>query len=88
MAWTVELAGKARKQLHSLDPNTQKRVLRFLRERISTDEDPRRVGHALRGELSDLWRYRVGDYRIICRIEDQRLVVLVLAFGHHSDVYG
>ncbi len=87
MAWAVELTANARKQLRRLDHQARRRILRFLRDRIATDEDPRRLGHALHGRHVGLWRYRVGDYRIVCRIEDDRLVVLVLGIGHRSDIY-
>jgi mRNA interferase RelE/StbE len=65
----------------------QKRIVSFLRERVEGDSDPRSIGKPLRGEKGELWRYRVGDYRIICRIEDRYLVVLVLRVGHRKDVY-
>ena len=66
---------------------TQKEILRYFRERIATDEDPRRFGKALTQELTGLWRYRVRNYRMICNIEDNLLVVLVLSVGHRKDVY-
>jgi mRNA interferase RelE/StbE len=59
----------------------------YLRERIATDADPRRFGKPLIGDKAGLWRYRVGDFRLVCRIEDERLVVLVLAVGHRREVY-
>ncbi|MDP6183310.1 MAG: type II toxin-antitoxin system RelE/ParE family toxin [Gammaproteobacteria bacterium] len=65
----------------------QRQILRYFRERIATDEDPRRFGRSLRHELQSLWRYRTGDYRAVCRIEDDRMVVLVLVVGHRRRVY-
>jgi mRNA interferase RelE/StbE len=62
-------------------------VLAYLRKRIATAEDPRRFGHALGGDLKGLWRYRVGDYRIVAQIEDDRLLVLVVTVGHRREVY-
>jgi mRNA interferase RelE/StbE len=59
-----------------------------LRRRIATAEDPRRFGRPLTGDLKGLWRYRVGDYRIVAAIEDNRFVVLVVTVGHRRDVYG
>jgi mRNA interferase RelE/StbE len=56
-------------------------------ERLATEADPRRLGHSLSGPLIGLWRYRVGDYRLICRIEDGRCLVLVLTIGHRREVY-
>ena len=87
LAWTVEFQLTARKQIRELDRPIQKRILSFFRQRLLTLEDPRQLGKALTGDKVGLWRYRIGDYRAICRIEDQRLVVLVLALGHRREVY-
>ena len=65
----------------------QERILRFLRERITTNDNPRQTGKALRGDMAGIWRYRVGDYRILCQLRDQELLVLVLAVGRRQDVY-
>ena len=62
-------------------------MIDFLDERIRDGEDPRHFGKALRGDLGEFWRYRVGDYRILCRIDDGELVVLVVKVGHRRDVY-
>ena len=87
MAWAVELAETAARELERTDPTTRKRVLQFLRERVATSEDPRRLGRPLVGSRRGLWRYRVGDYRRICDIQDRRLVVLVVTVGHRREVY-
>lgn len=87
MTWIVEFDDAARKELRKLDHQAQQEILRYLRERIATDEDPRRFGKALSRELAGLWRYRIQNYRIICSIEDQKLTVLVLRIGHRKDVY-
>jgi mRNA interferase RelE/StbE len=87
LAWTVEISDVAEKQLRRLDRPVQKRLLDWLDDRIEGCKDPRHFGEALRGDLSGLWRYRVGDYRIICQIHDDRLVVLALAVGHRREVY-
>ena len=86
-AWTVEFDDRARRELRKLDAKVQQTILRYLRERIAVAEDPRRFGKPLRRNLAGLWRYRVEDYRLICRLEDERVVVLVLQVGHHRDVY-
>ncbi len=88
MTWTVEFDDRAAKDLRKLDKQAQRDILRYLRERISTDEDPRRFGRPLSGNFAGLWRYRIRDYRLICNIEDDRLVVLVLHAGHRKNVYG
>ena len=87
MAWAVELLASAADALDKLDPVTQQRLWRFLRERLSRTDNPRQSGKALTGRYGDLWRYRVGDYRLICRIEDARLVVVGVKIGHRSEVY-
>ncbi len=66
--WQVELSDKIIKQLSKLPHNTAMRILRFLEERIATTEDPRRMGKSLKHGKKGLWRYRVGDYRIFCKI--------------------
>ena len=87
MTWSVEFDDAATKELRKLDRQAQQEILRYLRERIATDEDPRRFGKPLSRDLAGLWRYRVGNYRIICDIEDEKIVVLVVRIGHRSDVY-
>lgn len=88
MAWTIEVDDVALKQLKKLGRTESKRIYDFLRNRIATLDDPRKQGAALQGsKLGDFWRYRVGDYRIICDIQDHKLVVLVLQIGHRRDIY-
>jgi mRNA interferase RelE/StbE len=86
--WTVEFDDRARRELRKLDPKTQQTILRYLRERVADAKDPRQFGKPLRMNLAGLWRYRVGDYRLICRIEEDRVVVLVLQIGHRREIYG
>jgi len=88
MAWNVELAESAVRELGKLDPSERKRIVKFLRQRLARLDDPRSIGEALHGSrLGEFWKYRVGDYRLIVRIEDDRLVVLVLRVGHRKQVY-
>ena len=87
MIWTIEWDDRARKELRKLDRAVQREILRYLRERITEGGDPRRLGKPLRHELHGLWRYRIGDYRVVCRLEDERLIVLVIAVGHRRRVY-
>ena len=86
-AWKIEIGDHALEALRKLDKADAKRITKFLKERLAQREDPRSLGHSLRGELATYWRYRVGDYRLICQIIDDRLVVLVLTIGHRRDVY-
>jgi mRNA interferase RelE/StbE len=85
--WTVEFDDRARRELRKLDAGTQQTILCYLRERIAGAENPRQYGKPLRKNLAGLWRYRVGDYRLICRLEENRLVVFVLKVGHRREVY-
>ena len=87
MTWTIEWDDRSRHELRRLDRQIQLGILKYFSERIATDEDPRRFGKGLRHELQGLWSYRIGDYRAICHIEDDRLVVLVLGVGHRRQVY-
>jgi mRNA interferase RelE/StbE len=88
MAYSVELAESAGRELAKLDTQHRKRILKFLQERVSKLDDPRSIGEALHGsQLGEFWKYRVGDYRLICKIEDDRLVVLVLRVGHRREIY-
>ena len=87
MTWIVEVTETAKKQLAKLDRKVQAEILRYLRERIQTDEDPRRFGAPLRKEMAGRWKYRIGDYRIICEIQDEKVLVLVLMVGHRSRIY-
>ncbi len=87
MTWRVEFDALADKELDRLDPQHAKRILKFLSEKIKGDEDPRRFGSPLRYGLTGLWKYRVGDYRIICEIQNNVLIVLVVRIGHRREVY-
>jgi mRNA interferase RelE/StbE len=88
MAWRIEFDRAAERDLKRLDPPQRKRILSFLSERVARLENPRSIGEALRGAtLGEFWKYRVGDFRIIVLIEDDRLLVLVLRLGHRSEVY-
>jgi mRNA interferase RelE/StbE len=86
LAWTIEYAESARKQLRKLDKPTAKRIVDFMDERVSSG-DPRRLGKVLKGPLGDLWRNRVGDFRVICEIQDGVLTVLVLQIGKRREIY-
>jgi len=88
LAWTLEYTETAQRQLARLDRQTAKSILRYLNERVATDEDPRRFGDPLKRDLSGLWKYRVGAFRIVVDIQEDRVVVLVVRIGHRSTVYG
>ena len=88
MAWTISYTATAKKQLRKLDKLAARRILDFMDERVAGAKNPRDTGKALTGPLlGTFWRYRVGDYRIICEIQDGKLCVLVIEIGHRRDVY-
>jgi mRNA interferase RelE/StbE len=87
LAWTIEYADTAKKQLRKLDKIAARRIVDFMDERVAPSEDPRGMGKALKGPLGDLWRYRVGDFRVLCDIQDGVLTVLVLRVGNRREVY-
>ena len=87
MSWAIEITGTASREIAKLDRAHQRRVVAFLRDRLAEKESPRRIGKALQGDPPGRWRYRVGDYRLVCRIDDENRIVRVLAVGHRREVY-
>jgi mRNA interferase RelE/StbE len=88
LVWSIELGPRAQRQLRQFDPQIARRLSKFLFERIALLDDPRSVGEALKGsELGEMWKYRVGDYRIIASIEDKRVRILVIHIGNRREVY-
>jgi mRNA interferase RelE/StbE len=87
LAWTIRILESANKRLRKLDRQAASRIKSFLTERVAVLDDPRMLGDQLTGSLKQYWRYRVGDYRILCQFENNELVVLVVDIGHRSDIY-
>ena len=87
MAWTVEISDIAERQLRKLDRPVQERILGWLNDRIEGCKNPRHFGEPLRGERAGFWRYRIGDYRVLCDIQDKKVIVLVLTIGLRRQVY-
>lgn len=86
MVWTLEVSDQARKQLRKIDIRQADRITRAMTD-VAQLDDPRQRGHALVGDYAGHWRYRIGDYRVIAKIEDGRLVIVVIAVGHRREVY-
>ena len=87
MAWKVEITPETRADLKRIGTAEAQRILKFLFERLEDSKNPRETGKALQGNLREFWRYRVGDYRILCRLEDAIVTVFVVNIGHRRDMY-
>lgn len=88
MAWRIEFSSRAKKELSGIHPVDARRILYFIRESLEgTTTDPRQHGKPLKGRNSELWRYRIGDHRLVCHLQDERLLVLVVRVGHRREVY-
>jgi mRNA interferase RelE/StbE len=88
LVWKIEFDPSAKKELLKLDPQIAKRILKFLKYRLSIHSDPRELGEAIKGsKLGEFWKYRVGDYRIIANINDKTICILVLRIGNRKEVY-
>ena len=87
LAWKVEFDPHAEKELRKIDKIHSSRIIKFLRTRLEHTADPRSIGEALRGPFKQLWKYRVGDFRIICDIQDDVIKILVLRIAHRRKIY-
>jgi mRNA interferase RelE/StbE len=87
LAWTIEFLPEIEKDLRRIGKAEAKRIVATLETRIAKLDDPRQLGSALSGDLSGLWRWRIGDYRVVARIEDERVTILVVRVGHRRKVY-
>ena len=87
MIWTIEYTRTAEIQLRKLDRQIARRILDYLDDKIAPLENPRTRGKALTGVLGELWRYRIGDYRVICEIRDNTMRILVVEVGHRKQIY-
>jgi mRNA interferase RelE/StbE len=85
--WRVEFNEKSKKNLKKLDKKQASRIVEFLETRVSQQANPRTNGKSLAGDLLGLWRYRFGDYRIICKIEDETITILVIEIGLRREIY-
>ncbi len=85
MGWRIKFTPQSEKELQKIDKKEAQRIIRFLRER--TSPAPRETGKRLKGQLREFWRYRVGDYRILARIDDKELTILVVHVGHRDKIY-
>ncbi len=86
MKWTIEYTDDAQKTFLKLDRLIREQIIKYLKN-LSSLQNPRLLGEKLKGNLSEFWKYRVGDYRLICNIQDEKLLVLIVKIGHRSEVY-
>jgi mRNA interferase RelE/StbE len=87
MAWSIEFDPSARRELEKPDKSISDRILKFLRERVAPLADPSNIGERFHGPLRQFWKYRIGDYRLICSLKKERLVVIVVQVGHRREIY-
>lgn len=87
MGYSVEILASAEKSLGKLDRPVRERALKFLRDELPRLDDPRSIGAPLTGNLGEYWKYRRGQLRFICKLEDMRLVVLVVKIGDRKEIY-
>ena len=87
MAWTINYTETAKSQLKKLDKQAARRILDYMEKRVACLADPRDPGKMLKGPLGGLWRYRVGDYRVICEIQEGLVCILVVRIGNRREVY-
>ncbi len=87
MTWTIKYLASLKKPLRKIAPNDRQRIRSFLEDRLAHHDNPRALGKRLVGTSEELWRYRVGDYRVICEIQDNTLTILTIKAGHRSNVY-
>ena len=87
MSWDYSFTSKARKELKKLGNKPTRKVIEFLDDRVTKTDDPRQFGKALRGDLGEYWRYRIENYRILCELKNDTLIVLVVKVGHRRDIY-
>ena len=87
MKWKLEYSKKAKKQLFKLDNNAKNIIALWLDKNINDCDNPRKFGKALKGNFTGQWRYTIGDYRVLCYINDKKLIVLAVTIGHRSKIY-
>jgi mRNA interferase RelE/StbE len=85
--WKIKYLKSLKKSFNNLDSQTKEKIIDFLENKIANMENPRQFGKALKGNFSELWRYRLGNYRIVCEIQDNALVILVVRLGHRKVIY-
>ena len=83
----IRFSSHALKQLKKIDRLVAMRIIDYLENKVAQLDEPRQFGKALQGQLANLWRYRIGDYRVIVEIQDSELIIQVIKIGHRKDIY-
>nr|VFJ49046.1 MAG: mRNA interferase RelE/StbE [Candidatus Kentron sp. DK] len=86
MVWEIRYTDTALKQLRGMDRSTARRIFDYMEQRIARSTNPRASGKALSGFVG-LWRYRIGNYRVICQIQEEKCLILAVRIGHRKEVY-
>ena len=87
LAWTVKFSTRAVKSLKRIDRPNQELILKFMTEKVAKQPDPISLAKKLSGNLGDFYRFRLGDYRIVCEVQNQELIILILQIGHRQNIY-
>ena len=87
MAWTIKYSRNSLKSLKKMDKQFARRIVDYLDDKVAVLDDPRILGKSLKGELGEFWRYRVGDYRVLCEIQDEKVIILAATIGHRKEIY-
>jgi mRNA interferase RelE/StbE len=87
MIYQVEFSHLALKQLKKMDKHTASMIISYIKKKLMNTENPRQYGKALKGNLNDKWRYRVGNYRILAKIQDDKVFIAIIEIGHRKDIY-
>jgi mRNA interferase RelE/StbE len=85
--WSVQIDARTAKKIQKLDRETQHLILRYINRHLRQSPDPRAAGKALTGPLRGLWRYRIGDYRLLAEIRESELIIVAVDIGHRSEIY-
>ena len=87
MIYELKYEARAVKQIMKLDPATRKLIKSWIEKKLLNTDNPRQHGKGLTGSLSQYWRYRVGDYRILAEINDAEIIIIIVEIGHRRDIY-
>jgi mRNA interferase RelE/StbE len=85
--WSIRFSPEFEKEWDKTDPSVQKKVIHFFDERLKTTEDPKSFAKPLSGNMKHFWRFRIGDYRVICHLKEKEKIIYLLRIAHRREVY-